>query len=83
MCGGIMKYIIITLLFFVGCAERPAVKYRAKLVMPNGEVYKTVEFSTEKPVYFFSTQNGQRLGQWNNTYVDAPIGWLIECEQTE
>jgi hypothetical protein len=76
------KYIFL-LLLCIGCAESPTVKYRAKLVMPNGEVYKTVEFSTEKPVYFFSTQNGQRLGQWNKTYIGAPIGWLIEYERTE
>lgn len=83
MCSRIMKYIIITLLLVAGCAERPAVKYRAKLVMPNGEVYKTVEFSTKDPLYFYSTENGQRLGGWDRTYVDAPIGWLIDWERIQ
>lgn len=79
-----MKYIIIALLFFVGCAERPAVKYRAKLVTPYGKVYKTVEFSSNKRIGIIHNQFGG--GQWlgnefsNTSYLNAPNGWLIEYE---
>lgn len=79
------KYIFL-LLLCIGCAERPAVKYRAKLVTPHGKVYRTVEFSSKKEICIM---HGQFGGQWlgnqfsNTSYLSAPDGWLIEYEIVE
>ena len=80
------KYIFL-LLLCIGCAERPTVKYRAKLVTPHGKVYRTVEFSSNKQIGIIHNQFGG--GQWlgnefsNTSYLNAPNGWLIECEIVE
>lgn len=74
------KYIFL-LLLCIGCAERPAVKYRAKLVTPHGKVYRTVEFNTDKSIRVVSGDGGnQWLGTLHKSYLSAPVGWLIEYE---